>query len=63
MFQDAKVSLLGREATFECLELARGTTPLLGVFPLELLGIEPDVRNQRLRVLPENADESYLTIL
>ncbi len=34
----AKVSLLGREGTFECLELPGGGAPLLGVIPLEALG-------------------------
>lgn len=63
IFQDAKVSLLGREGTFECLELPGGRQPLIGVIPLEMLGIEPDLRNQRLRLLPENANETYLTIL
>jgi clan AA aspartic protease len=63
IFQDAKISLLGREGTFECLELPGGTTSLLGVLPLEALGIEPDVRNQQLRLLPEGPDDTYLSIL
>jgi hypothetical protein len=36
---------------------------LLGVFPLEMLGIELDLRNQRLRVLPSESGDTYLTIL
>ena len=63
IFQDAKISLLGREGNFECLELPGGRQPLIGVIPLEMLGIEPDLRHQRLRLLPENANETYLTIL
>lgn len=42
IFQDAKINLLGREGTFECLELPGGRTPLLGVIPLEALGVEID---------------------
>lgn len=63
IFQDAKISLLGREGTFECLELPGGRNPLLGVIPLEALGIELDLQNQTLRTLPIGPTRSYLTIL
>ncbi len=63
IFQEAKISLCGRESTFECLELPGGQNPLLGVIPMEALGLEPDRQNQRLRVLPISSTETYLTIL
>lgn len=63
VFQDAKISLLGREGTFDCLELTASKRSLLGVIPLEMLGIEIDLKNQRLIVLPDASDETYLTIL
>jgi clan AA aspartic protease len=63
IFQDAKICLYGREGTFECLELPGGSDPLLGVIPLEMLGLEPDLKNQRLRVLPTESVDTYLTIL
>ena len=63
IFQDAKISLCGREGTFECLELPGGRDPLLGVIPLEMLGLEPNLKNQTLRVLPEESVDTYLTIL
>ncbi|MDB9526467.1 aspartyl protease family protein [Oscillatoria sp. CS-180] len=63
IFQDARISLMGREGTFECLELPGGQDALLGVIPLEALGIELDLRNQNLKVLPEESIETYLTIL
>ncbi len=63
VFQDAKISLCGREGTFECLELPGGQSPLLGVIPLEFLGIESDLRNQTLKVLPDHSANTYLTIL
>lgn len=53
VYGDAEVHLLGRNATVECVELADGTEPLLGVEPLEAMGIEPDLRNQRLVLLPD----------
>ena len=63
VFQDARLSLCGREGTFECLELPGGQEALLGVIPLEWLGLEPDLQNQVLRVLPSESAKTYLTIL
>ena len=63
VFQDAKISLLGREGTFECLEIPSGRSPLLGVIPLEALGVELDLQNQKLKLLPISPTETYLTIL
>jgi clan AA aspartic protease len=63
IFQDAKISLLGREGTFECLELPGGKQALIGVIPLEALGIELDQRNQQLRLLPDHSSDTYYTIL
>lgn len=63
IFQDAKISLCGREGTFECLELPGGKDALLGVIPLESLGLELDLKNQKLKVLPISPTETYLTIL
>jgi len=63
IFRDASISLLGREGTFECLELPEGKTPLLGVIPMEALGIEVDLKHQSLKVLPDGPTETYLTIL
>jgi clan AA aspartic protease len=63
VFRDASISLLGREGTFECLEVGFSNYSLLGVIPLEMLGIEIDLKNQRLIVLPDTSDDTYLTIL
>ncbi|MGB0564768.1 MAG: aspartyl protease family protein [Spirulinaceae cyanobacterium] len=63
IFQDARIALLGREGTFECLELPGGRDPLIGVIPLEALGIELDLRHQTLKVLPDTSMDTYLTIL
>lgn len=62
IFQDAKISLCDREGTFECLELPGGCDPLLGVIPLEALGIELDLHNQTLKILPISPTASYLRI-
>jgi clan AA aspartic protease len=63
IFQDAKIFLCGREGTFECLELPGGTEALLGVIPLEALGLELDLQKQTLKVLPTESFDTYLTIL
>ncbi len=63
IFRDATISVLGREGTFECLELPGGRDVLLGVIPLEALGIELDLQNQTLKLLPISPSETYLTIL
>ncbi len=63
IFRDATLCVSGREGTFECLELPGGKNALLGVIPLESLGLEPDLKNQTLRVLPSESEATYLTIL
>jgi clan AA aspartic protease len=63
IFEHAKISLLGREGTFECLELPGGSDALLGVIPLEALGLELDLQNQSLKVLPISPTKTYITIL
>ncbi len=63
IFEDAKLLICGREGTFECLELPGGSSPLLGMIPLEMLGLEPDLQRQTLRILPSESINTYLTIM
>ena len=63
IYRDVGITLCGREGTFECLELPEGQSALLGVIPLEALGIEIDLKNQQLKVLPTESTNTYLTIL
>ncbi len=63
IFCDVFLSLYGREGTFDCLELPGGTPPLLGVTPLEVLGLELNLQTQRVRVLPMGPNGTYLTVL
>ncbi|PSB15473.1 aspartyl protease [Phormidesmis priestleyi ULC007] len=62
-FRELSLTVEGREGTFNCIELPAGQDPLLGLIPLEDLGLEPDLQNQRLRVLPRDGKETYLTVL
>jgi predicted aspartyl protease len=63
IFRELSLCVEGREGTFNCIELPAGTDPLLGLIPLEDLGLEPDLKNQRLRLLPMEGKETYLTVL
>ncbi|MBW3587118.1 MAG: aspartyl protease, partial [Cyanobacteria bacterium 0813] len=61
IFAGAQIIVEGREGRFDCLELPEGgSAVLLGVLPMEELGLEPDLKNQRLRVLPMNNQQTYL---
>ena len=60
IYEDARITLYGRTGTFDCIALPEDTEPLLGVLPLERLGLEPDLQNQRLRVLPDHGRRSYM---
>lgn len=60
IFRDVDLSVEGRQGTFDCLELTELKYALLGVIPLQQLGLEPDLQNHRLRVLPMNSQQTYL---
>jgi predicted aspartyl protease len=62
VFQGLKLIVEGREGTFDCVELPDGVEALLGVIPQEQLGLEPDLQNQRLRVLPNTPKDSYIYV-
>ena len=63
VFEGLKLAIAGREGTFNCVELPAGEDPLIGLIPLEDLGLEPDLQNQRLRLLSIEGKDTYLTIL
>ena len=60
IFSHALLEVNGRSSTFDCIELTEIDIPLLGVLPMETLGIEPDLRNQRLRMLGADDGDSYI---
>ena len=63
VFKMLSLSVEGREGIFNCIELPEGSDPLLGLIPLEDLGLEPDLQNQKLRVLPVEGKDTYLMVL
>ena len=63
VFKMLNLSVEEREGVFNCIELPEDCEPLLGLIPLEDLGLEPDLNNQKLRVLPLQGKDTYLTVL
>ena len=63
LYRGALLEVLGRRATVDVLELPDNVPALLGVIPLEALGIEPDVRHRQLRLLPEDENDTYVTAM
>ena len=62
LFKDVSLEVKGRVGRYDCIELPEGSQPLLGFLPLEGLGLEPDLMNQELRVLPKHGEESYVML-
>jgi hypothetical protein len=63
IFRELDLVVEGRDGTFNCIELPDGQEPLLGFIPLEDLGLEPDLMNQRLRLLPTEGKDTYLMVM
>jgi predicted aspartyl protease len=63
LFSGAEIEYAGRRRTVDALELPGGDRVLLGAVPMEVLGVEPDLANRRLRLLPDHGPQTYLTIL
>ena len=61
LFEDARIALRDREVTTECLEVPEGRQPLLGVIPMEALGVELDLQDQKIRFLPKRGAKTYYT--
>ena len=61
IYQNAHVRLGGREATVECVELPDDADPLLGVIPMEAMGIELDLQKQQIKFLPYDTLNTYIT--
>ncbi len=62
VYEGVRLTIAGRTGSFDCVELPAGEEALLGVVPMEVLGLEPDLQHQRLRVLPANSEQTYLSI-
>lgn len=63
LYEGLKLTVEGREGRYDCVELPVGQTPLLGLIPLEDLGLDPDLQNQKLRHLPTHGKDTYHLVL
>jgi predicted aspartyl protease len=63
LFKRVSLTVEGRKGEFTCTELPGGKDALLGVIPLEELGLQPDVINQQLILLPNTGKDTYHMIL
>ena len=63
VFRRLTLNIEGREGEFSCIELPDDGEPLVGLFPLEDLALEPDLKHQRVRLLPLEGEETYHTVL
>ncbi|MEL6259850.1 MAG: aspartyl protease family protein [Cyanobacteria bacterium J06554_11] len=63
IYEGLRLNVEGREGIYNCVELPAGQTPLLGLIPLEDLGLNPDLQNQKLQHLPTTGEDTYLTVL
>ena len=62
LYEQAELTVAGETATVECVALPDDAPPLLGVIPLEMMGLEPDLTRRMLRVLPNNTRDTYFHI-
>ncbi len=63
IYGDVKVKLLERETVCECIELPDEAQALLGVIPLEAMGVELDLQKQKLKFLPYDLLSTYITVI
>ncbi|MCC7363504.1 MAG: aspartyl protease family protein [Dehalococcoidia bacterium] len=59
----AEFTVAGRTRVFSCIALPEGSPPLVGVIPMESLGIELDLQHEALRLLPDEGPDTYITAL
>ena len=62
VFWNALLTFEDRTAAVEVVELPAGGSPVLGAIPMQALGIEPDLRQGRVRKLPCDRTSSYIRI-
>jgi clan AA aspartic protease len=60
LFEAAFIEVAGRDTVVECLAISEGARPLLGVVPLEMMGLQPDIKRHVLAVLPDDTRETYI---
>ncbi len=59
LFKRLSLAVGERKGEFNCMELPGGEDPLLGLIPLESLGLQPDIIKQELIFLPHRGQNTY----
>lgn len=62
IFNGAKIVLQDRSTTQDVMELSGGSDPLLGVVPMEALGMQLDLKKHALRLLSREGLDTFYTI-
>lgn len=62
IYSNALLTVKGRSSIVEVIELHDNAIPLLGVIPMEILGLEVDVVRHELRLLPDHSKDTYLMV-
>ena len=60
IYSNAMLSIKGRNAIVEVIELHDNASVLLGVIPMKILGLEVDVIKHELRLFPDHSKDTYL---
>jgi predicted aspartyl protease len=60
IYNNALLTIYGRSTVVEVIQLHDDATPLLGVIPMEMMGLEVDIIKHELRLLPDHSKDTYL---
>ena len=62
MYDNARMAYKERSTLVEVIELHDDARALLGVIPMEMLGLEVDIIKHELRLLPDHTKDTYLMV-
>jgi len=62
IYGDVTIEIADREATVDCVALPTGVQPLLGVIPMENMGINLDLNKHELVFIPLSDTSSYILV-
>jgi predicted aspartyl protease len=62
IYGDVTIEIADREATVDCVALPTGVQPLLGVIPMESMGINLDLNKHELVFVPLSDTSSYILV-
>jgi hypothetical protein len=62
MYDNARMAYKERSTLVEVIELHDDARALLGVIPMEMLGLEVDIIKHELRLLPDHSKDTYLMV-